>query len=370
MMMRKAERPNLKFAKRKVIQHHPMGMGHVSAPALHCHIVIFCRSSVTTWRRLIQGVNKELAIDFRFARHLLKKGLATTKNMRFPILLACLAVLLLLGHPMIHAFSLRPASSVHGHRPANRFGDDSIMTAAAAAAAMDMEDTRNPAATTEKKKSIAAAHQEDDDDDDKVKIITWEPQVAELLRRLEQVSNPTRPFMVALVGIPGSGKSTSAGILQALLGGGGQQEDRGSSSVFIMPMDGFHIPLADLAKRDDDAADVIYRRGAPDTFDVAALQQALHQIAYGKDENSSTVAIVSIPGFDHSVGDPIPNQHTFHRDLHRIVLCEGLYLLHDDNGWQHVKSVFDWTIYIDANIDDCIERLKERNKCIPVRCWK
>lgn len=180
-------------------------------------------------------------------------------------------------------------------------------------------------------------------------IVTWEPQAAETLLSLERVSNPNRPFMVGVVGIPGSGKSTSAEIMAALMG-----EER----AIVMPMDGFHIPLADLAEFPN-PADAIYRRGAPDTFNAKALGEELKRIAYGDEDT------VTIPGFDHAVGDPTPNQHTFKRDEHRIVICEGLYLLHDDHGWENIKSFFDWTIYIDADVDGCIERLKERNKCIP-----
>lgn len=181
--------------------------------------------------------------------------------------------------------------------------------------------------------------------------ITWEPQVAAMLKQMEQVGNPDRPLMVGLVGIPGSGKSTSAEVLQAILGG----EDR----AIVMPHDGYHFPLATLASWPN-AADAIYRRGAPDTFDPQALQTALDRIVYGDELE------VTIPGFDHAVGDPTPDQHTFQRSKHRIVMCEGLYLLHDKDGWEHIKSFFDWTIYIDADVDACIERLKERNKCIPV----
>ena len=180
--------------------------------------------------------------------------------------------------------------------------------------------------------------------------ITWEPDVAETLERLAKVSNPQRPFMVGIVGIPGSGKSTSAEIIQAMLG-----EDRS----LVMPMDGFHIPLAELAELEN-AADAIYRRGAPDTFHASGLKDQLKRIVYGDE------ASVSVPGFDHAVGDPTPDQHTFHRKDHKIVLCEGLYLLHDDDGWEDIRSFFDWTIYIDADVDICVERLKERNKCIPV----
>jgi pantothenate kinase len=129
--------------------------------------------------------------------------------------------------------------------------------------------------------------------------------------------------------------------------------------AIVMPMDGFHIPLAELAELPD-ANDSIYRRGAPDTFNAAALRKELTRIAYGDEPT------VSIPGFDHAVGDPTPDQHLFNRSQHKIVLIEGLYLLHDDHGWENIKSFFDWTIYIDADVDVCIDCLKERNKCIPV----
>jgi uridine kinase len=185
-------------------------------------------------------------------------------------------------------------------------------------------------------------------------IITWEPTVAELLSHMNRVSNPNRPLMVGIVGIPGSGKSTSAEILAALLSSTDAEKE-----AIVMPMDGFHLPLETLGQMDN-APDLIYRRGAPDTFDPQGLAVALERIQSGSETS------VTIPGFDHAKGDPVPDQHTFDRSRHNIVLCEGIYLLHDNDGWENIKSFFDWTIYIDADVDACIERLKERNKCIPV----
>jgi pantothenate kinase len=188
-------------------------------------------------------------------------------------------------------------------------------------------------------------------------VVTWEPAVAEILDRMQRLSNPSRPFLVGLVGIPGSGKSTSAEIVTTLLGGLG--DGYGENHAIVMPMDGYHIPLQDLAESDN-AADLIYRRGAPDTFDPAALFEKLNEIAYGDAET------VTLPGFDHAKGDPVPNQHTFTRSENKVVIVEGIYLLHDSDGWEVMKRLFDWTIYIDADVDTCIERLKIRNKCIPV----
>ena len=187
-------------------------------------------------------------------------------------------------------------------------------------------------------------------------IITWEESIASLLQEKMQTTRRRRqedsdaPFLVALVGIPGSGKSTSAHILSALL------STRDIPNT-IVPVDGYHYPLSTLQSFPK-AQDVIYRRGAPDTFDTSLLVRDLDLILHSKE------TFVSIPGFNHDVGDPEPNSHAFDRKSHQLVLCEGLYLLHDDHGWEDLPP-FDFSIYIHSDIDKAVERLKVRNQCIP-----
>jgi pantothenate kinase len=47
-----------------------------------------------------------------------------------------------------------------------------------------------------------------------------------------------------------------------------------------------------------------------------------------------------------------------------VVICEGLYLLHDDDQWD-LHECFDFSIFIDSDVDKAMSRLKSRNQVIP-----
>lgn len=189
--------------------------------------------------------------------------------------------------------------------------------------------------------------------------VTWETQIsATIQERLTQQNNAAaidRPFLVAVAGIPGSGKSTSSQILSETL------DTLGITNI-VMPMDGYHYPLSTLQTMDNEnnsnSQDFVYRRGAPDTFDSSSLKQDLERIVACKDK-------VYIPGFDHAKGDPEPNKYTYEPLKHRVVICEGLYLLHSDDGWKDIGDLFDLSVFIRADVDVCVDRLKVRNLCIP-----
>eukprot|EP00928_Gymnodinium_smaydae_P001543 TRINITY_DN10560_c0_g2_i1.p1 TRINITY_DN10560_c0_g2~~TRINITY_DN10560_c0_g2_i1.p1 ORF type:complete len:597 (+),score=71.28 TRINITY_DN10560_c0_g2_i1:182-1792(+) len=179
--------------------------------------------------------------------------------------------------------------------------------------------------------------------------LTWEIEYAREIRAKAALLPSERPFLVALAGMPGSGKSTSSRILRKLLG----------ERCIVLGMDGFHVPLDDLRKRPD-ASEAIYRRGAPDTFDAFELERRLALVA-----DPRGPVEVEWPGFDHEVGDPTPGSERFAREHHRIVIVEGLYLLLDEAPWCRLRTLFDWCLYLDSDVDACIERVKERNKVIP-----
>ena len=51
-------------------------------------------------------------------------------------------------------------------------------------------------------------------------------------------------------------------------------------------------------------------------------------------------------------------QHTFIREEHSVVIAEGLYLLRREEPWTDTSELFDLTIFIESDIDECISRLK------------
>ena len=181
---------------------------------------------------------------------------------------------------------------------------------------------------------------------------TWEPVMAERIKmRYHKMKKEKRPFMVALVGLPGGGKSVSSFLLASML-------DEKKLDCFVTPHDGYHYPLEYL-KTQPDADDLIYRRGAPETFDPVALHRDLLRIRDGDEQ------VIKLPAFNHARGDPEPDTHIFDRRRHKIVMCEGLYLLHNGHGWEDIAKIFDLTIFLNTPLETCLERVKIRNQCIP-----
>lgn len=151
-----------------------------------------------------------------------------------------------------------------------------------------------------------------------------------------------RRHLVALVGAPGSGKSTTAETLRDRLNG----MDPGRCSV--LAMDGYHFDDRVL-----DARGHRDRKGAPHTFDVAGLAVMLGRL---KADDGTDIAV---PVFDRSLeiaraaAAIIPAQS-------RIVLVEGNYLLLNRSPWSALKPLFDLTVLIDVPRAVLAERLMAR----------
>ncbi|BCM93523.1 hypothetical protein IAD21_05414 [Abditibacteriota bacterium] len=160
--------------------------------------------------------------------------------------------------------------------------------------------------------------------------------------------------LIALVGLPGAGKSTLAARLEEAV-----NERAGEGTMVVLGMDGFHLTKAQLEKLPDPEC-AFARRGSPWTFDAHLMAERLRCIKQAGGHES-----VWWPDFQHDVGDPIENVHEIGPDV-RLVLVEGLYLLHKADGWDEVCHQFDEHWCLDTPLEVALERLTLRH----MRVWQ
>ncbi len=149
-------------------------------------------------------------------------------------------------------------------------------------------------------------------------------------------------LIVAIAGPPAAGKSTLAEKLVNRLNDG-----EASEPAAIFPMDGFHLPNQVLIERG-----LLRRKGAPQTFDTDAFFETLKDIHDHRRD-------VPIPLYDRTHSASVPEAEVI-RLHHRIVVCEGNYLLLDQEPWQAMRPLYGLTVFLRIEMDILEERLIRR----------
>jgi type I pantothenate kinase len=148
------------------------------------------------------------------------------------------------------------------------------------------------------------------------------------------------PYVIGLAGSVAVGKSTIARILQALL-----MRWPDHPRVDLVTTDGFLYPNAEL-----EARGLMSRKGFPESYDVRRLLQFLSELKAGEN-------VVKAPVYSHLVYDIVPDDEVVLRSPD-IVIVEGLNVLQAPvrRGRTEptvvVSDFFDFTIYVDAEVDD------------------
>lgn len=160
-------------------------------------------------------------------------------------------------------------------------------------------------------------------------------QAAALHRAAELAAAPA-PTLLGIAGAPGAGKSTLAAALAAAV----------ASSV-IVPMDGFHLPTAVLARRGQ-----VDDRGAPHTFDADGYVALLRRLRAGE--------AVHAPAFDRSIEEPVPAVIAVPPEA-PLVITEGNYLLLDTPPWSAIRDLLHEVWFVEAPEAARLERLVARH---------
>ncbi len=156
---------------------------------------------------------------------------------------------------------------------------------------------------------------------------------------LGDLGEPATRHLIAIVGPPGSGKSTvSEAVVRRLDAAGG--------AAALVTMDGFHLDNSVLRERG-----LLARKGAPETFDVAGLVAAIDRLAAGGE--------VILPIFDRTRDISIAGARVVGPEA-RWLVVEGNYLLLDAPGWRHLAPRWTRSFHLRTPMEVLERRLVRR----------
>ncbi|KAL3424478.1 uridine kinase [Phlyctema vagabunda] len=187
-----------------------------------------------------------------------------------------------------------------------------------------------------------------------------EDQVERLVKKTwsrYQSLPPNQRLLVAVSGIPGSGKTTLAATVTTRLNQLFSATSPSSPPIAgMIPMDGYHLSRAQLSAMPD-PTHAHDRRGAEFTFDSAAY---LHLVKKCRSPVDGSAKVIYAPSFDHAVKDPkeddIPIEPTT-----RILVFEGLYLSLTKTPWKEAAELMDETWFVDVDMETARSRLVPRH---------
>jgi hypothetical protein len=105
-------------------------------------------------------------------------------------------------------------------------------------------------------------------------------------------------------------------------------------------IDAYHYPNSYLLSHFAGGTTLKQFKGRFDTYDAAALAQDLKTFASGEN--------VSFPAYSRKLHDPVPNSIVITNPA-TLLLVEGLWLLYDQSGWEHMRPLLDFCYFIDSD---------------------
>ncbi|CAM9240739.1 unnamed protein product, partial [Choristocarpus tenellus] len=164
-------------------------------------------------------------------------------------------------------------------------------------------------------------------------------------------------ILVGLVGPAGAGKSVLSHLLCAACNLIWMVPEAVSGWAQALSMDGYSLPNSYLLSHETQNAagqrckmkDI---KGAPCTIDVDSFLRDLLRLR-------TDTCDIALPVYDRDLHDPVADRVTITR-AHRLVVVEGLHLLHREGKWVKVPDAFHRTIFLDVSRALCLDRVVTR----------
>ncbi|WP_195701599.1 type I pantothenate kinase [Companilactobacillus futsaii] len=146
------------------------------------------------------------------------------------------------------------------------------------------------------------------------------------------------PFIIGVSGSVAVGKSTTARLLKIML-----ERAYPQYNVSQMTTDGFLYPSKILKERH-----LMNKKGFPETYDMGKLLKFLGDV-------KTKGGRIKYPLYSHNIYDIIPEKYE-ETDNPDILIVEGINVLQlPQNEQIYVSDFFDFSIYIDAEVEDIEE---------------
>jgi pantothenate kinase len=170
-------------------------------------------------------------------------------------------------------------------------------------------------------------------------VLDISAQVTALAERAQELLTGRPRVILALAGAPAAGKSTMAQSLHRRL-----RDQKVPSEV--VQLDGFLLDTTVL-----DARGLRQRKGSPESVDAQGFLHLVRRLRAGGE--------VVAPIFDRARDVAIAGAQVVPADC-QVVICEGNYLLFDEDPWRELVPLWDLTARLDVPLPELRARLIQR----------
>lgn len=154
-------------------------------------------------------------------------------------------------------------------------------------------------------------------------------------------------MVLGIAGPTGAGKSVAAMLMKEFA-----RQAALPFAVEAITIDAYHFPNSYLLSHFSGNQSLKMVKGRYDTYDAPALARDLRAFLAGTP--------VSFPAYSRQLHEPVANAIPVHGD-NVLLIVEGLWLLYGGAGWEAIRPLLDYSIFIDADTATSKEPVIQRH---------